>query len=151
MCGTIRREGANAYIYAKAGSAACTAYFCYKLCTAITDGSDDNLAAPLRLTTVAIANLTVPLNVFAMCIANVATGAYGWFLREGIATLYMMTDGAAAVGGYLKPSTSTLGMWETAATSCGFAFALVGKTTAEASAGGTGVLSYINFASPRQA
>ncbi|MCL6456711.1 MAG: hypothetical protein K6T85_01770 [Gorillibacterium sp.] len=141
--GVIRWEGSNAYIYAKAGSGACTKGHMLGLCTATPDSG--GFVSPLRLTQLAVNTLTVFHKAFCMAIQDVPADNYAWFFREGICTLQLDATGGVSAGGYLKPSTSTGGCWVQAATACGYAFALQ-----NAAAGGT-TLAYVNFHAGRQA
>ena len=144
VCGIVRFEGANEYMYVMNGSQSAARGAFVGICTALTDGSDSSYIAPIRVTSVGAATCETEGSVFGMWVAtNVYTNQYGWILRQGITTCFHQTQSLLANGAYIVPGTSTANTWAGAATNTARGFSLAESiTTATAVLGYWG---YVNF------
>jgi hypothetical protein len=144
VCGMVRQEGANKYIYVMNGSQSSTRGAFVAICTALTDGTTTGFIAPIRVTSVAAAAASIQGAVFGMVVpTNVYTNQYCWVLRQGITTCYLQTDSAIVNGNYIMPGVTSANTWLTPATNTANGFALESAGTSTAVSGG--FLAYVNF------
>jgi hypothetical protein len=149
VCGLIRQEGANKYIYAMQGSQSAARGAFVTVCTALTDDASTPHVAPLRLTAAATGCNTAAGRVFGMVVATtIGTNQYGWFLRQGITTAYAVSNtGFNIAGGYILPSVLSANFFSNATTNTAVGYVLDPCASATAACGSAGALVYVNFES----
>ena len=144
VCGAVRQEGANTYMYVMNGSQSAARAAFVQICTALTDDAASAKIAPVRVTSVAAASVEQMGLVFGMWVAtNVYTNQYGWIMRKGVATAFHQTNSGVANAAFIVPGTSTANTWATPTTHTAQGFNL-GESLGTATAV-LGYFAYINF------
>jgi hypothetical protein len=147
VCGTVRFEGANKYMYVCNGSQSAARGAFVQVSTMTTDGGGTRIP-PLRMTSVPYTVCTSAGRAFGMWVpTQISTNEYGWILRQGITTCYIQTNSAVVAGNMFAPSTASADCWATTASNSGQAFALEACATATGVASGTGqgFLAFVNL------
>lgn len=141
VCGMIRFEGANKYMYVCGGLSSSPKGNILSVKTAVAD-LGAGAVPPVCMTAMPI---TDNINLAAgMALQTMLTQLYCWVLREGIATAYAGTDSAFVVGTRYVFGAATAHVCGVA-TASGQAIALEAAATAVASAAGQGAMCYMRF------
>ena len=149
VCGMVRQEGANKYIYAMHGSQSAARGAFVSLCTSLTDDAASPKIAPLRMSQAATGCNTSAGKVFGMLVATtIATNQYGWYLRQGITTGYCASNtGLNVAGGFILPSVLTANVFSNSTTNTAVGIILDPAASATSYCGSAGVLVFVNFES----
>lgn len=128
--GTIRREGANVYIYGKQGTLSGEGKHSFVITGDPATDGNGTLISPFVFTAAPVGTDN-PYIIRAMTIQSMAAALYGWYFLEGITTVAMGTDsGGTTVGSPITPAGGTAGVFATAAAT-GIGWALTAMASAE--------------------
>lgn len=126
--GITRREGANVYIYGYQGTLSIEGAGSHVIFgTPASDAAGLMSPTVFTIGPVGTANATL---IRAATIQSMSGAVYGWYFKEGIATVTMGDNsGGCTVGSPIVPATASAGVWATAAAT-GYGYALTAMAAA---------------------
>jgi hypothetical protein len=128
--GTLRREGANVYVYGKQGTLSIEGAFSFVITGDPATDAGGTLITP-TVYTIGPVGTDNAILIRAQTIQSMSAGVYGWYFVEGITTVIMGQDsGGTTVGSPIAPAIGSGGLFATALAS-GIGWALTAMASAD--------------------